>query len=201
MGRFDLIAWDFDGVLNRNVIDGALIWARDFETDLGAPLADFQNYVFRSGRFRDVLIGKRDLRTVVANWIATAKLDHSPEDILDYWFAKDAHTDVEILALLKSIQCRHVIATNNEAHRARFILQDMGFSSVVEHMFAAGPMGTAKPSPEFFKQIEEWSGLPADRLVLIDDADANIKAAAKRGWQTFLFSDETRAGLAAWLGR
>ncbi len=195
-----LVAWDFDGVLNRNLVDGQLVWHRDFTRDLGVPVEDFADYLFRSGRFREVLVGTRDLRDLLADWIAHGGHDLTPEDVMSYWFARDAHPDADILDLVKRCPARSVIATSNEAHRASYIWHDMGYSAHMERIFAAGPMGLKKPEAAFFAEIESWSGVAPEAILLVDDSAANVEAAASRGWQSFHFTDATRDALPARLG-
>ena len=55
-------------------------------------------------------------------------------------------------------------------------------------------------SCSIFARIEAWSGLPPDRILLVDDVAENIAAAEARGWQVFRFTDETRDALPARLG-
>jgi putative hydrolase of the HAD superfamily len=196
----ELIAWDFDGVLNRNIVKGEFVWHQSFETDIGASVQDFQQFIFHSGRFHDVLIGKRDLLDLLAQWIKAFHVALSPEQVLTYWLEKDAKADEEVLSWLTAARPPSVIATNNEAHRARYIWDEMGYSRHMKKMFAAGPMGKRKPDAGFFQQIEDWSGLPSERLLLIDDAEANVTAARKRGWQTFCFTNQTRHRLPSFLG-
>ncbi len=56
-----VIAWDFDGVLNRNVVDGRFIWADTLESDLGIALDAFERGVFDAS-FLQVISGKRDIK-------------------------------------------------------------------------------------------------------------------------------------------
>ena len=120
-----------------------------------------------------------------------------PGSVLDYWLAKDANADKQVLGWLDACKVPGVIATNNETHRADFIWHRMGFSQRLDHIFASGRMGVKKPDSGFFAQIEAWSGLPPADILLIDDAEKNIAAAAARGWQVFHFIDDTRARVAA----
>ncbi|MGB7268419.1 MAG: HAD-IA family hydrolase [Albidovulum sp.] len=197
---YELIAWDFDGVLNCNIKDGEFLWHRSFEADLGASATQFAAFMFRSGRFHDVLIGQRDVLDLLAQWIAEYGVGHSPQQVLDYWLAKDAHADQEVLSWVQACNIRSVIATNNEFRRAAYIWGPMGFGAHMAKMFAAGPMGVRKPDAAFFRQIEDWSGLPPDKILLVDDAEANIAAAHKCGWNAFLFTDAARHRLPLLLG-
>ena len=195
-----LIAWDFDGVLNRGYAGGFHLWQQTFQADLGVSAQSFTDHMFASGQFADVLNGKRDLLDLISDWIATHAVPHAPQIILDYWLTKDANPDPQVMDWLARCKIPGVIATNNENHRAGFIWNQMGFATRMRHLFASGPMGTRKPDAEFFQQIERWSGLPPQDILLIDDADKNIAAAQSRGWQVFHFTVETRGALPQTLG-
>ena len=103
-------------------------------------------------------------------------------------------------AWLDACRVPGVIATNNETRRADFIWHAWGFRNVWAISSPRGGWGSKSPMPGFFAQIEAWSGLAPGDILLIDDAEKNIQAAAARGWQVFHFTDETRAGLPEVLG-
>jgi len=43
-----VVAWDFDGVLNRkNIEDGVFAWSRDFERDLWLSLGVVHSFLFQ----------------------------------------------------------------------------------------------------------------------------------------------------------
>jgi putative hydrolase of the HAD superfamily len=195
-----LVAWDFDGVLNRGFQGGYFLWQETFEADLGVSAEVFTEFMFRGDRFAEVLIGKRDLLDLLAEWIAAHDVPHAPQRVLDYWLSKDAHEDAEVAGWLGLCAVPGVIATNNERHRADFIWRRMGFSSRMKRIFASGSMGVKKPDAGFFRAIEDWSGVAPGEILLVDDAEKNIHAAAARGWQVFHFTDETRDGLPELLG-
>jgi putative hydrolase of the HAD superfamily len=195
-----LIAWDFDGVLNRGYEGGFFLWQASFEADLGTSAETFTAFMFGSGRFEDVLIGKRDLLDLLAEWIAADGVAHSPATVLDYWLGKDANLDSQVLDWLARSPAPGVIATNNEAHRARFIWHNLGFAARMQRIFASGAMGARKPDAAFFEQIERWSGLPPAEILLVDDSEKNIAAARARGWQAFHFHDDSRDKLPELLG-
>lgn len=190
-----LVAWDFDGVLNRGFQGGFFQWQASFEADLGVSAEDFTQFMFGSGQFDAVLTGQRDLLDLLADWTRVHAVPHSPEAILTYWLTKDAVPDPEVLDWLGACAVPGVIATNNEAHRAKFIWETMGFREKLQKIFASGPLGVKKPDARFFEAIEAWSGLQGQDILLIDDAEKNIHAAAARGWQTFHFTDATRDAL------
>lgn len=195
-----LIAWDFDGVLNRGFQGGFHLWQETFEADLGVSAKDFTDFIFTEANFAQVLTGRRDLLDLLGAYVTAHAVPHAPEAVLDYWLTKDAHADPQVLRWLRACAVPGVIATNNEKYRADFIWNRMGFSAHLQRIFASGPMGVKKPDDGFFQAIETWSGLVPGDILLIDDAEKNIAAAAARGWQVFHFVDETRGTLPQVLG-
>ncbi len=195
-----LIAWDFDGVLNKGHQGGFDAWQAEFEADLGVSAGLFTDFVFSDGKFNAVLNGERDLLDLLTDYTATHAVPHAPQAVLDYWLTKDAVVDPQVLGWLTACPIQGVIATNNEQRRADYMWEVMGFKAHMAKIFASGPLGVKKPDGRFFAAIEEWSGLPPADILLIDDAEKNIHAASARGWQTFHFTDATRHNLPNVLG-
>ncbi len=201
MPQIEVVAWDFDGVLNRHVIDGRFIWADSFEADIGLPLQGFIAAVFAD--FDPVMTGREDLRDRVARWASSAGYAPGADAFLSYWFAKDAWPDPEALTLMDQLSARgvrQVIATNNEHRRAAYIESEMGFASRVERIFASGRMGVAKPSLAFFRILQGDLKVPPDRILLLDDRADNVAAAQSCGWRAFHVTDASRPRLAQVLG-
>lgn len=194
-----LIIWDFDGVLNANIRDRRFVWADDLEADWGISVSALQAHLFRQPRLGQIIRGAIDLRDAVEAWLAGAHPQIDADAFLSYWFSKDALPDPQITAHLARAEFFHVIGTNNEARRAAYIENEMGLGARVEHVFASGRMGCAKPDAAFFQHIEAWSGLPLDQHILIDDTAHNVAAAQARSWGGFHLTDATRSDLPAFL--
>lgn len=196
--RARIVAWDFDGVLNRNIVNGEFHWKQSFDEDIGVPVAEFSAYMFRSGRFDPVLRGERDLKDLVAEWIDLSGCTKTEDQILDYWFSKDALPDAKTLAIFDRARAsgyKNIIATNNEARRAAYIEHDMGYGALMDHIFAAGPMKCKKPAAAFFEHIQDTLGAEPQDLLLIDDKVENVRAALALGWQGFHFREGDYDGL------
>lgn len=197
-----VIAWDFDGVLNRNIENGVFAWSRQFEQDLGLSLHSFSSYLF-SGRFQKAMVGEACLVEMVTEWAeANAAAGRAPE-ILDYWFRQDAIPDHRTLSFfepLKARGLRHVMATNNEIHRTAYIETTMGFGDRMERIFAAGRMKLAKPDTDYFAHIETELDIAPAGLLLVDDMEENVAAARRRGWQAFHFTEGAHDQLEQALG-
>ncbi|AEV37270.1 HAD-superfamily hydrolase, subfamily IA, variant 3 [Pseudovibrio sp. FO-BEG1] len=198
----DVIAWDFDGVLNRNVVNDRFIWMQQFEEDMGISWNTFAKEMFTED-FDEVLVGRLDLRDLLGRWAEKAAYTGDLDAFLLYWFEKDAHPDFDLLALMRKLSKTHVrqvIATNNGARRTRYIEEQMGYRDRVETVFSSGRMGVAKPSAEFFMHIMGELDVPAHRMLLIDDREENIMSALDMGWRALHFTPNTREQIIKVLG-
>jgi FMN phosphatase YigB (HAD superfamily) len=53
----------------------------------------------------------------------------------------------------------------------------------LSYRFASHLIGLCKPSDEIYKHVERTTGLAPQSIIFFDDIDANVTAAAKRGWR------------------
>lgn len=196
--RLKVVAWDFDGVLNRNIEQGVFAWSKSFEQDLGLSLQSFSQYLF-DGRFRKAMVGEACLKELVTEWSEQNGAAGRAGEILDYWFRSDAlpdHDTLQIVSGLRARGVRNVMATNNEIHRTHFIEHEMGFGAHMDQIFAAGRMKIAKPDEAYFVHIEETLQIDPGHILLVDDLHENVLAARGRGWQTFHFTPGSHGDLA-----
>jgi putative hydrolase of the HAD superfamily len=196
------VAWDFDGVLNRNVQNGVFAWSRTFERDLGLSLHSFSRHLF-DGRFQKAMQGEACLIEIVTEWTEKNGAHGRTHEILDYWFSRDNLPDHDTLAIVSALKARgvrNVMATNNEVQRTDYIEHTMGFHAHVDRIFAAGRMKIAKPDTGYFAHIEEELQADPRTLLLVDDMHENILAARERGWQAFHFTEGCHGTLAEALG-
>ena len=187
----DYVVWDFDGVLNANIVDGRFIWADNFERDIGQSLESFTRAIFNA-EFDRILRGEKDLLAHVSAWLTAVACARSPESILRYWFESDSHVDLELLAVMERVAAaggKNIIATNNELRRASYIEKEMGFGSRVERIFASGRMRCLKPEAKFFREVTRERVSPG-RVILIDDNHQNLRAARDLGWHTHHFAGD-----------
>ena len=194
-----VVAWDFDGVLNRNVRDGRFLWTERFEEDTGQDLATFRSHVFERD-FHAVLTGREDLRDRVASWAEAVGHAPGPDALIDYWFTNDLHLDPEIAALTQRLAdrgVRQVVATNNEPRRTAFLEREAGLAPAIERVLASGHLGASKPDPAFFDALARALDVPPGTILLVDDLAANVEAALAAGLGAFHLTDATRRDLAA----
>lgn len=61
--------------------------------------------------------------------------------------------------------------------------------ALLEHVVVSGTERIAKPDPAIYRLLEERSGLPLQRLVFVDDREANVGAARELGMDGIVFTD------------
>lgn len=59
-----------------------------------------------------------------------------------------------------------------------------------EIMVESCKIGMIKPSAEIFTYAKEKVGVPASKILLIDDMPRNVGSARDAGWQTYLFDEQ-----------
>lgn len=94
---------------------------------------------------------------------------------------------VEILHALKQ-QGRTLYGLSNwAAETFRRVQPDFPFLNLLETVVLSGEVGLVKPDPRIFQLLLERTGRQAGDCLLIDDAPANVAAAAALGFQTIRF--------------
>ena len=192
-----IIAWDFDGVLNRNHDGRRYVWEDEFEQTFGRPAAEFGSFVF-ADRAPHLIAGEIDILDRLDEWVTATGMAHRPDDILATWLEMDAKPDAEMMALVEALGragTRQVVATNNEARRAAYIADQMGMAARVERVFASGPMGVAKPHPRYYSCVTAALDADPGDILFVDDKLENVTAAMDAGWQGFHFTDQSRNDL------
>jgi len=62
------------------------------------------------------------------------------------------------------------------------------FLSEFDRAYVSGHLKVMKPEPEIYARLEADSGIAPSALLFTDDRQDNIDMAARRGWQTHLFT-------------
>ncbi len=200
MKRIRCVAWDFDGVLNRNVINGRFVW-QDGLAAFGISQKSFESFMFSDG-FWPIMRGEEDLLDRLKRFRKHAGFATEAKELLEFWFEADARPCAQMLALMERAQVaglRQVIATNNEHRRSAYIENEMGYGARVEKLYSSGRMGVAKPDAAFFRAIEADLGLAPEQILFVDDYRDNVDGAAACGWQVYHFPEDGQADLQDWL--
>lgn len=182
---------DVDGVLvHGRPGDGKHLFT-DLERDLGIPLPLLQREFFVP-HWPDIVTGKKPLLPELAAVLARIAPNVSAETLLDYRLRNDARIDKAVLAAVDRYRLaggKVFLATNQEHHRARFLMEDLALSAHVDGMFYSAALGARKPDRSFFEAAAATLGMAGDDPILIDDTEANVLAARRFGWRAVHWLD------------
>lgn len=189
--RFKALMADVDGVVI--VHPDGQGWAAHIERDLGLSRKALQAAFFRP-YWRDIILGHCALRSRLEPVLAEIAPQVGVDAFIRYWFEHDAHLDRDLLAQFAEIRAQGLalhLATVQEHERAHYIWQTLGLNRHFDAMHYAAALGCAKPDEAFYAAVERRSGFgPAD-IFFIDDSEANVAAARRRGWSAAVW-DGTR---------
>lgn len=96
---------------------------------------------------------------------------------------------VEILAELRQRGVRLAALSNWSAEKFPIARPRYPFLDWFETIVISGEVRVSKPDPRIFRHLFERTGLTAEACVYVDDAPANVQAAADLGMTAFLFRD------------
>ncbi|MFD0987771.1 HAD-IA family hydrolase [Methyloligella solikamskensis] len=175
---------DVDGVVVNGRPEDGKPWATDIGRDLGIEPALLQEKFF-APHWTDIVIGRKDLLEVLAACLPVLSPSVSAERFIAYWFEKDARLDESVLAACDTLRdegWRIFLATNQEHLRARHLMEQLALRDHVDGMVYSAAVAARKPERAFFDAASERSGADPDKILLVDDSEANVVAARDAGW-------------------
>ena len=180
-----ILVLDLDGVVLTGHAEGGR-WDKYLERDLGIASSALQEKFFKP-YWRAIMLGRLDLFDGLRSCLPSLDCRASPDEFVKYWFAHDCTIDAAVLDTVRDWRGRTgrcVLATNQEHHRARYLWNDRGLSENFDAMHYSAELGVEKPEVEFFRLVQErLDAETANDVIFLDDAPANVIAAAKFGWR------------------
>lgn len=85
-----------------------------------------------------------------------------------------------------------VCLLSNATTRLETDLTALRLADTFDHVFNTARIGFAKPDARVFAHIERTLSISPERIVYVDDGEANVQAAASRGWTSLLAGPNTR---------
>ncbi len=177
--RIDVILFDLGGVLIELAgVEKMLEWSPDLRT----PEELWRRWL-RSDAVRRFETGatRRDLfaREIVAEFGVPVSEDEFLEAFT--WWPRAVFPGAH--ALLASLRDRYRLASvsnTNEIHWQRFSEQ-WRLDEAFHRNFPSHLVGKLKPDADYFAHVVEAMGVPAERVLFVDDNVINVEAAAALG--------------------
>ena len=193
------VLFDADGVLQRTKPD----WLSRLKQLCGDPdnVEQFLTDVFDAEL--PCLVGVGDFESALAKVLKQWNSAGTASEALNIWTMIDPDDTVfELIRALRSNGMLVALATNQQQHRANYMLNELGYADEFDHVFCSCRLGYAKPSAKYFEKVLEILDLPAESALFIDDHEENVEAAKKVGLQAAWYRlDEGIAAMVRLLNR
>lgn len=171
-------------------VDGVLVTPPDwFGLCIRREVPEFAAGFF-DGPFLAATRGEIDLAQHLSDLIGATGRDCTPEAFLAEWHEYENHPNRllwEPVEKLRADGWPVYLATNQERHRMRHLMEAVGLGAIVDGEFASCSVGHRKPTPEYYVEVTRRLGLPPADIVFFDDAEENVLAAREAGWSAHLF--------------
>lgn len=180
------ILFDADGVLINSQMSSVY-----FEEKYGLDPAKTKD--FYKGPFLDCLVGKKDMLKELPVFLEKWGWRKTVDDFVSEWFDFEHKINKSLLSDIETLRASGVkcyVATNQEKHRAEYMLSAMGFGRSFDGLFASAHLGSKKPDHEFFHAILKKLHITKPATVMFwDDSEENVTAAKEVGLHAELFTD------------
>jgi putative hydrolase of the HAD superfamily len=180
------LLFDADGV----VVNPAFQFAKLLAEQYGIT-REMTSGFFR-GVFNECMVGKADLRQVLAPYLPEWGWQGTLDEFMQAWWEADNVVDMRIVNYIGELRQHGMLcclATNQEVTRAAYMQTHMGFGQVFDRLFFSCELGCQKPDPAYFYAIQQKLELEPRELLLWDDYQKNVDVARECGWQAELYTD------------
>lgn len=181
-----IIIFDADGVLipAKRKFSVTLAEKRGISLETTLP--------FFTGPFQECLVGNSDLKKVILPYLNEWGWDKGVDVLLDYWFSLESKPEKKLIKYIKELRKKGIkclLATNNEKHRFRYMMDKMGLAKVFDKTYSSANLGHKKPDQKFFQKIyKELKNIQKNEILFIDDSVENIEGAKKFGIHIELYT-------------
>ena len=104
--------------------------------------------------------------------------------------SKDIRTDDAIAGIVRRLRRDGLVcclASNQMRYRARYMSESLGYGRLFDREFYSCDIGHKKPEAAYFLAILSTLELPPERVLFIDDNEANVAAALDLGMNAAVF--------------
>lgn len=177
-------------------VDGVLIRSRHkyfsekYSEEYKIPIKDI--LPFFKNEYKLAAVGKLDIREVLPKYLDTWGWNKSVDNFLQYWFESEREKDTDLIQLiqnLRSLGVKVYIASNNEARRAKYLMEKVGFDRDLDGAFFSAGLGVVKSDPDFFEKILSELKLPPAEVTYFDSDEENAEVAKNVGVNSFVYTN------------
>lgn len=185
-----VLALDVDGVLV-HPLDGLRTWDARIADDLGID-PKLLSQLFFKRRWRPVVLGQKDLKAELAQFLAEVRSSVTAEEFVDYWFKHDGRVDEAVLAEASrwrgGAEDRAIIAVSNqEKYRVTYLWDVAGLGKLLEGGLWSCQLGLSKSDPEFYARANNDLVPHAHAIVFFDDEPKHVELASRAGWRSYVY--------------
>jgi putative hydrolase of the HAD superfamily len=176
---------DVDGVLVHGRPEDGLPFATFLERDLGLSTETLQREFFKK-HWQDIIVGREPMMPLLESALSRIAPHLTAEELTAYWFLNDSRLDRTLLDALDGHRANGFtvfLATNQEHHRARYLMEQLGLAAHVDGIVYSAALGHKKPSPAYFELAHALVKAAPHEVVFLDDKQENIDAARTFGWR------------------
>lgn len=135
-----------------------------------------------------ILTGKGNFEETMSGLLVKwGKPDHTDAFVQA---SKDIQTDEAVASIVGDLRSEGVVcclASNQMGYRARYMSEDLGYRRLFDREFYSCDLGHKKPEAAYFLAILADLVLPPERVLFIDDNEANVAAAIGLGIKAAIF--------------
>ncbi|MBP6994458.1 HAD-IA family hydrolase, partial [Candidatus Woesebacteria bacterium] len=144
------------------------------------------------GVFQQCLIGKADLRSELKRVLPEWKWDKSVDELLENWFHNELNFDQRVLDVVSKLKSQGITiygASNQEHHRAKYLLENTELKKYINEFFISAHLGVKKPDLSFYRRILQDVKVRPEEIAYWDDDMENVKSAKQLGIHGHLYTD------------
>ena len=126
--------------------------------------------------------GTEDFRRTLTEALARWGRADAVDEALAVW--TEIEPEPHILAVVAELRRNDIavaLASNQQAIRAKYMSEALGYAGQFDHLFYSCLLGHAKPSEQYFEQALRRLSLPGDSVLFLDDREVNVAAARSVG--------------------
>ena len=186
--------FDADGVIQRPAVD----YRQAFTAVLASRNTDVDSFVHEIfAAERRALNGRRNFVDDLAELLTRRNLLRRLDDVLALWTAIETDQAMcEAIASLRQVGFPCYLASNQEAHRGRYMTETLRYRDVFHGEYYSHLLGIAKPNAAYFRAIVAHLRIAPEDLLLIDDNKQNVAAARDVGLHAAVFPPCPRVSVA-----